>query len=141
MRRRLNNNFRIPALALALLGLGMAQAAGQTGHDSSMRYDVKTEVTLTGTVEDVMQVPGTSAMSGTHLSLKTKSETIHVHLGPTAFVGKQEITFAKGDAVAVTGSRMKGDGFEAILARTVKRGNKVITLRDKNGMPRWGMRP
>lgn len=141
MRHRLNRNVRIPALALALLGLGVAQAAGQAGHDSSMRYDVKMEVTLDGTVEDVMQVPGASAMSGTHLSLKTQSETIHVHLGPTQFVNKQGITFAKGDSVAVTGSRIKGDGFEAILARTVKRGNKVITLRDKNGMPRWGMRP
>jgi hypothetical protein len=137
----MNNLFRSTALAAVLFGLGAGMSAAQMGHESGMQYDLKTEMTLTGTVEDVMDVPGTGAMSGMHLALKTKAETIHVHLGPTAFVKKQGIVFAKGDQVTVTGSRIKGEGFEAILARTVTKGDSAVTLRDKNGMPRWGMRP
>jgi hypothetical protein len=137
----MNNVFRGTALAAAFFGLGAGLSAAQMGHESGTQYDLKTEMTLTGTVEDVMDVPRTGAMSGTHLSLKTKAVTIHVHLGPTAFVKKLGIPFAKGDQVTVTGSRIKGEGFEAILARTVTKGDSVVTLRDKNGMPRWGMRP
>lgn len=140
MRDSMHHTRRGMTLAFGLFVLGAGFAAAQ-GSEPGMRYDLNTETTLTGVIESVMEVPGTGAMSGTHLSLETKSETIHVHLGPTRFVNKQGIAFAKGDSVAVTGSRIKGDGYQAILARTVKRGSKAITLRDKNGMPRWGMRP
>lgn len=122
-----------------VFGLGVALSAFQMQHDMGMQYDKKTEVTLTGTVESVMEVPGTGGMSGTHLELKTETETIHVHLGPTAFVAKQGVAFAQHDHVSVTGSRIKGEGFEAILARSVKTGDKTITLRDEKGMPRWSM--
>lgn len=140
MRKSMHHTLRGMTLTIGLLALGAGVTAAQ-GSDPGTRYDLKTETMLTGTIDGVMEVPGTGAMSGTHLSLETTSETIHVHLGPSQFVKKQGITFAKGDAVAVTGSRIKGDGYQAILARTVKRGSKAITLRDKNGMPRWGMRP
>jgi hypothetical protein len=141
MRRSTPGGFRNAALVLTLLGFGAGLSAAQMGHESGMQYDLKTEKTLTGTLDDVMTMPGTGAMSGTHLALRTETETIHVHLGPTDFVKKQGITFAKGDSVAVTGSRIKGEGFEAILARTVEKGETVITLRDTNGMPRWHQAP
>lgn len=137
MKHPLNTTLRVAALVVGLSGLGGVLAASQMAHESGMRYDVKTEVTLRGTVDDVMEVPGTSTMSGTHLSLKTKDETIHVHLGPSAFVSRQGIAVVKGNEVTVTGSRVKGEGFEAILARTVKKGDQVMTLRGETGMPRW----
>jgi len=137
MRFSLHSTKSGTSLVLGLVALSGSLAASQMTHESGMPYDVKTEVALTGTVEDVMEVPGATAMSGTHLSLKTKAETIHVHLGPTAFVARQGVPLAKGDQVTVTGSRVKGEGFEAILARTVKKGDRVMTLRDDDGKPRW----
>jgi hypothetical protein len=121
----------------AALVLMVAMGVRASAQMAPMTYDLRTEATLTGTVDDVMTVPGTGPMSGTHLALKTKTETIHVMLGPTAFVEKQGVAFAKGDQVSVVGSRIKGQGFEAILARTVTKGRQTITLRDEDGAPRW----
>jgi len=134
-----NKTLKYMAVVISLCGFGVGLSAFQMGHEMGMKYDMKTETTLKGTVESVMEVPGTGGMSGTHLALKTETETIHVHLGPTAFVTKQGVAFAKHDQVSVTGSRIKGEGFEAILARSVKKGDKVVTFRDEKGMPRWSM--
>jgi len=116
---------------------GAAVAAAQMMHGSGMAYDPKTEVTVQGTVEDVMTMPGTQPLSGVHLSLETKEGMIHVHVGTPEYLAKQGVSFAKGDQVTVTGSRIKGEGFEAILARTVTRDQVVVTLRDEDGTPRW----
>jgi len=72
-----------------------------------------------------------------HLALMTENETIHVHVGPPEYPANQRMTFSRGDQVIVTGSRIKGKGFEAVLARTVTKGDAVITLRGEHGMPRW----
>jgi hypothetical protein len=47
------------------------------------------------------------------------------------------VTFAKGDEVAFTGSKVKqGDG-EMILAREVVKGTDTLILRDDKGNPVW----
>jgi hypothetical protein len=127
------------ATTLMVLVVGAAVAAAQMDHDhgSSMAYDPKTEVTLQGTVQDVMTMPGTQPMSGVHLSLETKDGTIHVHVGTPEYLAKQNVSFAKGDRVTVTGSKIKGEGFEAVLARSVAVGEVVVALREKDGTPRW----
>ena len=129
---------RAAAMTVALVA-GGAVALAQMAHGSGMAYDPKTEVTLEGTVEDVMTMPGTQPLSGVHLSLATKDGTIHVHVGTPEYLAKQNVSFAKGDQVTVTGSRIKGEGFEAVLARTVTKGTVVVTLRDEDGKPRWPM--
>jgi len=125
------------AAALTALVVGGGVAAAQMSHGSSMAYDPKTEVTLEGTVEDVMTMPGTQPMSGVHLALATKEGTIHVHVGTPDYLAKQKVSFAKGDRVTVTGSLIKGQGFEAVLARTVTKDDVVVTLREEDGTPRW----
>ena len=138
MRRETTNRTWLGmGLIAGMLVAGGGAGAAQMSHEMGMTYDRATEVTLTGTVDDVMTMPGTSAMSGTHIALRTTGETIHVHLGPTEAVAKMGATYAKGDRVTVTGSRIKGEGFEAILARTVRKGSTVVTLRDEDGTPRW----
>ena len=72
-----------------------------------------------------------------HLALMTENETIHVHVGSPECLANQRMTFSKGDQVTVTGSRIKGKGFEAVLARTVTKGDAVIILRGEHGMPCW----
>jgi hypothetical protein len=55
--------------------------------------------------------------------------------GPAAFVKKEGMTFAKGDAITVTGSKVPYDSAEAILAREVKKGEKTLVLRNQKGVP------
>ncbi len=109
----------------------------QTG--ASMAYDKATEKSVMGTVDNVMEVPGTTAMSGTHIVVKTKDGIVHVHVGPTAYLASKKIVFKKGDQVDVLGSLVKGQGFEAILACRIKRGSQTFTLRKDDGTPLWPM--
>ncbi len=76
-------------------------------------------------------------MGGTHLDLKTGSGTFDVHLGPSGFLAAKNFKFAKGDQVEVTGSKVTFEGHDAIIAREVKMGGKVLTLRDAQGIPEW----
>lgn len=127
--------------ALALFAASWVAAQGPMrccAQGGVPRYDTSTEATLAGTVEEVKQLSHMRmAGTGTHLMLKTNKETIEVLLGPTNFLASNQFTFAKGDQVEVTGSRVKfGDG-EAIVAREVKKGNKTLTLRDAKGIPQW----
>jgi hypothetical protein len=63
-------------------------------------YDVKTETTVNGTVEavEIIQGPGGGGrrgMGGTHLTVKTGTEALEVHLGPSAYLAENNITLVK----------------------------------------------
>jgi hypothetical protein len=47
------------------------------------------------------------------------------------------VTFAKGDRVQVTGSKVKFQSADIILAREVRRDQDMIYLRDSQGKPFW----
>ena|ERR1051325_808997 len=100
-------------------------------------YDATKEITIKGTVEKV-EGPGSEGMHGMGLRLVVRSggELFTVHLGPAAFVEKT-MTFGEGDAVEVTAVKMTMMGETAFMAREVKKGDKVLKLRDGNGMPLW----
>jgi hypothetical protein len=103
-------------------------------------YDPKTEVTFTGTVESVEHM-GYANMrgNGIHLTVKSANETSDVHLGPAALI-EGKMTFKKGDTVQITGSKVPMMGKTAVIAREVKKGDQVLTLRDEKGVPVWARR-
>jgi hypothetical protein len=101
-------------------------------------YDPSTETTMKGTVEEVMQpTRGRRMRMGTHLVLKTGADTTQVILGPTGYIASKGFTFAKGDTVEVTGSKLTRNETNYIIARQVVKGGKTLTLRDKEGTPAW----
>lgn len=102
-------------------------------------YDVKTEATVSGTVQAVQEHPGRGGNVGVHLLLKTKDHTLDVHVGPRSYIDKQKLTFAEGDTVEVTGSMVKIN--DAILARVIKKDGKELKLRDDSGKPLWAGGP
>ncbi len=121
----------LAAFATAVLAQGRGPGSGRP------IYDPKTEVTLKGTVDDVMQQPFQGRRNGTHLMLKTESETVEVHLGPTAYVQQKGFTFAKGDQVELIGSRVKLNGQDVVIARQITKDKQTLTLRDAQGFPAW----
>ena len=132
---------RTAAVAL-LITVGALSARAQSGQRGSMmrHYDPKTEVTFTGTVESVDHM-GYANMRGNnvHLTVRTGNETTDVHLGPAAFI-EGKMTFRKGDTVEITGSKVTMMAKTAVVAREVKKGDQVLTLRDENGVPAWPRR-
>lgn len=128
-------------MVVALSPFSIAQGPGSGAKGGSgprgPAYDATTEITLKGSVEDVLQATGRMNISGTHLTLKAESGTFDVRLGPSSYLAAQKFEVTKGDLIEVTGSKVKFGSQEAILAREVKKGDKTLTLRDANGIPQW----
>ena len=115
-------------------------AFGQASQGMPHRYDPATETTVTGTVEQVNHPQGPNGMIGTHVDLKTEAGVFDVHIGPETFITKQGFSFEKGDTLTVTGSKQVLNGKDSIIAREIKKGDKVLTLRNANGIPDWSRR-
>lgn len=103
-------------------------------------FDAKTVVTLQGTVKALEKHPHGPGFVGLHLKLSVGAEVITVHLGPTDFV-EPKLTFAVGDPVEVTGSRMTFKGEPTLLATVVKKGAGTLELRGSDGAPRFRAPP
>jgi len=74
---------------------------------------------------------------GLHVTVKTDSETIAVHLGPSWYLAERGLKLEPRDHVEVLGSRVAvGDGQEMIAAE-IKKGEKIVKLRDAGGTPLW----
>ena len=128
---------RVLGLTVALFAASGLILLGQGRGSAVPNYDPATEATFKGTVEQVKEVDHAGYRGkGLHVTLKTADGTFDVHLGPASFVTK-EITVAAGDQLEVVGSKVKSDGAESIIARTVKKGDKTATLRNSRGIPLW----
>ncbi len=107
-----------------------------------MMYNTGAEVTVKGTVESLDQGAQGMMMKmgmgmGTHLTVKTAEGDMQVMLGPTRFVTDKGFSFAKGDQIEVTGSKVAMGGSNYLMAREVVKDGKTLTLRDKGGRPEW----
>lgn len=127
----------IPAVLLLVNSSAFAQQGGRGRSAQAPLYDPSTEITLKGTIEEIKQVSRSGAWTGTHLTVKADQGTFDVHMGPTAYLAKNQMTFAKGDSIEVTGAKVKYAGADSVLAREVRKGDKTLTLRDAAGIPRW----
>ena len=126
----------ILTFALGLISLAL-WAQAQKSADEGPKYDVKSEVTVKGTVEEVKEVPNPKGQIGIHLMVKSGSEILEVRLCPNSFLKEFEVVFNKGDQLTITGSKVKVDDKPVILARQIEFGNNTITLRDPQGAPVW----
>ena len=126
----------LPGLVLLIFaGLAAAQPEGQDT-TRPWQYDLKTEETLTGIV--VAAPPAkTNLPQPVHLTLKAEKESIPVILGPGWFVEKAGVAIAALDKIEVKGSRIIFQGKPAIIAAEVKKGDKVLKLRNEKGVPLW----
>jgi hypothetical protein len=124
----------IPVVA----ALAAPDALAQGGSASADRlFDPATVTTVEGQISEVQRIPRGRRHEGVHLLLSTGSETLDVHLGPDAYVDRQKMKVAKGDAIKVTGSRVTVDGKPAIIAQEVTKGDERLVLRDATGTPAW----
>ena len=122
---------------VALSAVGLYAQSGKELTPGNRMYDPNTETTLKAVVQEVKEVPGPGRGTGTHLTVKSSNDMYDVHVGPTWYLKQQKYTFATGDKVEVTGSKVKYQGADAIIARQIKKDGSVWTLRNARGIPLW----
>jgi hypothetical protein len=105
---------------------------------ASYTYDQAKQQTMHGWVVEtkIFQCP-VSGTVGSHITVKTETGNIEVHLAPASFMKQYEINFRKDDNVTVVGSRIVFDGKPALIARSVAIGRETFNFRDSNGRPLW----
>jgi sporulation protein YlmC with PRC-barrel domain len=103
-------------------------------------FDSKTIKTISGQVIKVDQIPEPGFGMVIRLTVFIdKKEVLPVYLGPAFYIVGSELSknFKIGDQVTVSGSQATRGGEPLMIAMTVKRGNEVLRLRDKDGNPEW----
>lgn len=130
------------AVLLGILAVPAAYAQRGGGWGAGSQYDrmfdTSTVQTVGGEVVSVDKfTPASGMSSGVHLLVKTATETISVHLGPSWFIENQDTKIAPKDKIEVKGSRVTYKGKPAIIAAEVKKGDDVLRLREANGVPVW----
>ena len=125
-------------LFLACLSFYGAPLLAQKSQDTgSPKYNLETETKMNATVEEVKLPPKGSEKEVAHLLVKNGTETVDVYLCPMSFLDDMGMSFSKGDEIALTGSKVKQDGADLILAREVVKGTDTLLLRDDKGCPVW----
>ena len=122
----------LPAMLAILLCGGLAAAQAHPP-----KYDPATETKMKGLVEELKLPPKGQEKEAAHLLTKNGDDLIDIYLCPKSFMDDMGVTFSKGDAIAFTGSKVKQDGADLILAREVKKGQDTLVLRDDKGNPVW----
>lgn len=138
--------------AVTFLLAQVGRRSGRCGGVREFLDGTAIEVSITGTVEEVELVSAPQGsvgrppppmcgicpleQTGTHISLKTVDGTMVVHVGPAAYLESQNFSLTQGDEVTVTGSKVH-QGANFLIAGEIKKGDRVLELRDANGFPLW----
>jgi hypothetical protein len=117
----------------------LPQKAPPADH-SVPKYDFQTEIKSKGIVEEINVLSWGTRKDFTELIVKSGDDKIHVYLCPKPFQEEMGISFTKGDEIAVTGSKVKLEASEVILARSLVRGTDTLLFRDPKGNPVWDPR-
>lgn len=118
---------------------GLAQKASQNV-TIVPKYDVHTEMKTKGTVDEVNLLALASKQDIAELIIKSGDDKIHIYVCPKAFEDEMGISFTKGDEIAVTGSKVKQEAVDVILARELVKGTDTLVFRDDKGNPVWNAR-
>ena len=124
-------------LLLASTGSVISQEKNTPPHNS-YTYDQSAQQTVNGWViggRD-FQCP-VSGTLGSHITVKTETSSIEVHLAPTSFMKQYEILIRKDDNVTVVGSRIMFEGKPALIAKSIVIGRDTYNFRDPKGRPLW----
>lgn len=104
---------------------------------ASPKYDPQTEAKFKGTVEDLKLPPKGSEKEIAYITIKSGTDDIEIYLCPKSYMDDMGVSFAKGDEIAFTGSKVKQGSADMILAREVVKGTDTLILRDDKGNPVW----
>ncbi|MGD0214759.1 MAG: hypothetical protein ABSB87_16150 [Terriglobales bacterium] len=134
MMKRLFAALCVVALASLIAPLTPLQAATGTRNDG-LSYDISKEVTLHGTVSDVLKKPSKGMIMGSHLLIQTGVGSLDASLGRFALQGRGALSIEAGKQVEVTGVMKTLNGKQVLITRTVTVNGHAYTMRNEHGIP------
>ncbi len=133
-------SLRVHALCLAASLLVSGAAAFCQNAPGAPKYDRQTERKTKGIVEEINVLTVGSRKDFTELVLKSGDDKLHIYVCPKPFQDEMGINFIKGDELAITGSKVKQEASQIILAREMVKGPDTLMFRDDKGKPVWDER-
>jgi len=100
-------------------------------------YDKAHEITLNGTVNELVTSPGPGSPAGLHVLVNAPEGMVDTHLGPYMTKQTQEVLKA-GTPVQIVGAFEKVHGKEYLLARQVIFSGRLVTVRNLSGFLKQG---
>lgn len=131
-------------LLLALVAVpSLARAAQRTLSQKAAVpvYDAAREVTLQGTVEEVVAKPAVGSPPGVHLIVATPRGSVDAHLGLLGMKQANQAGIFPGTFIEMVGAMVQVSGRELLLVRKLTVGSQTMALRDKRGLPLFQMAP
>jgi DNA/RNA endonuclease YhcR with UshA esterase domain len=127
--------FAVLALCLFALPIFAQTTEVTTKPAVPQRYDITKEVTLKGTVSDVVKAPTREMkmVAGSHLIVETKTGKVDAALGQFAMKGKSSLSFTPGQPVEVTGIMKTVNDKQVFVTRLVQADGHVYKIRNERG--------
>src|SRR5215472_10219114 len=119
---------RFRKVAFSIVGLAVTCTIPSAAQSSLPKYDLATETKMKGIVQEMKLPEKGNEKQGARITLKSGTDTLDVYLCPKSYLDDMGATLAKGDDVTLTGSKVKQDGVDVILAREVVKGNDTLVL-------------
>ena len=128
--------FAVLALCLFALPICAQTAAVTTNSAVPHRYDITKEVTLTGTVSNVVKTPTREMkmLPGSHLMLATGSGRLDASLGRFAMRNQGVLAITAGQQVQVTGIVTTVKGQQVFVTRLVQVNGHTYKVRNEHGV-------
>ena len=104
------------------------------------KYDNQTETKTKGVIEEIKTFTLGKRADYTELILKSGDDKLEIYLSPKPYQDEMGMAFAKGDEIGITGSKIKLEDTNVILAREVVKGTDTLMFRDDKGKPIWDER-
>ena len=128
------------SLFMLLCALPVLAQKTEQKESSPTKYDLHTELKTKGVVDEVNLLSFGTRKDFTELIIKSGDDKVHIYVCPKPFQEEMGITFTKGDEISVTGSKVKQETSDVILARELIRGTDTLMFRDGKGNPVWDPR-
>jgi uncharacterized membrane protein len=123
-----------------VLFLSIVASAVLASGQAVPKYNVATETKLKGTIAELKVPDKANNKEVAHLTVKSGTDTLDLYLCPKSFMDDMGVSFAKGDEIAFTGSKVKEGNADMVLTREIVKGTDTLVLRDEKGNPVWSWR-
>jgi hypothetical protein len=124
----------LTALAISLLAapLDADDSVAPVRTVIAPNYDVSKEITLEGTVQNLVKKPAPGMIPGAHLIVSTGQGTVDAHIG-NHVLADPAASFGSGQAVKLVGVMMEVNHQSVFIVRTIQTEKRTIVVRNDHG--------